>query len=126
MKVTTRGTKPVIFREVGQFTKEVMELELFINTARKHPGAFTRIRCLTLIVIMLILLNQIKKTTQKSLDHYFDTFVITDITLPIHNKHLVKLGRTLSIKLNTSLLIKQSSMYMNVNIIFGKAIEFSL
>jgi hypothetical protein len=44
----------------------------FIQAAKKHPGAFSRTRKLTLAIMFAILINLVKCSSQKAIDHYID------------------------------------------------------
>jgi hypothetical protein len=63
--------RPMNFLEVNQIIQYFINTEDFVNMARLHPNAFTRARKMPLSLLIHIMFNQIKKSTQTALNDFY-------------------------------------------------------
>jgi hypothetical protein len=74
MTVVQPQTERVKLEEVSKRNKELINSEEFLELAKKHPGAFSRIRKLTFNIMFCLLINLIRSSIQCSMNGFWDIF----------------------------------------------------
>jgi hypothetical protein len=81
--IHNKGKKGSV-KENEDNTHDLLQSSEFIQAAKKHSGAFTKIRKLTLIILFKMLINLVKSSSQTAIDHYIDRVQNTQMSFSHH------------------------------------------